>query len=268
MANEVRNYFLAPSWDIPPDSLILVGNIIVSPKLPVPTLVKPTELQPPSNGDIQTRTTKTNVAWTREKASSGRFGIWTKFLVLLGVDVGTAFSKDSNEQFQFREMTTEECFPTNEYLQAAVDAKPVKDYLNRHSLNPKPLYVVVGVKTVVGARVSRSSGRTASAESGFGVDAAAVGSPVPVSVGPEAAFSRSSRDTVSFDGSSDFVFAFRVRKLIVKSKEIVQKDENRGAMFGESDGETDYSSSFEVVGIDDKDHADASDRCVEETAAT
>ncbi|KAK8072094.1 hypothetical protein PG996_005442 [Apiospora saccharicola] len=220
----------------------------------------------PSNIDIQARTTKRNVAWTRENASSGRFGIWTKFLVFLGVDVGTAFSKDSNEQFQFREMSTEECFPTNEYLQAAVDAKPVRNYLSRHSLNPKPLYIVVGVKTVTGARVSRSSGRTASAESGFSVDAAAAGSPVAVSVGPEAAFSQSSRDTVSFDGSSDFVFAFRVRKLIVKSREIVQKDENRGAMFGVSDGETGHSPFFEAVGIDEKDHADASDQCVEETA--
>lgn len=78
MANQTKQYFLAPSWDYPPNGPIALGNIIVSPSRPVPALVTAASADG-SEGLISS--TKQGVEWQNGKTNAHRFGIWTKLLV-------------------------------------------------------------------------------------------------------------------------------------------------------------------------------------------
>lgn len=71
---------------------------------------------------------------------------------------------------------------------------------------------MTGIKAVTGANASssREAGRKLTA--GIEVDASIVGG-TPVSLGPEAQVERKKSEGISWDGSSDFVFAYRVQSI-------------------------------------------------------
>lgn len=80
MANQIKQYFLAPSWDYPPNGSIALGNIIVSPTRPVPALVT-RAATPTAGSEGLISSTKQGVEWQKGKTNAHQFGIWTKLLV-------------------------------------------------------------------------------------------------------------------------------------------------------------------------------------------
>lgn len=231
MSNEVKQYFLAPSWDYPPNGPIALGNIILSPTRPVPPLCTAAKLE--VEGLVTSN--KRDVEWKRGKTDAHKFGIWVKFLEFLGIDIGVDVSAENDEVFSFKSMHTEELFFDMKYIQAALKSSPAARRILK--MQRKPLYVVVGVKTVSGAAVKRSFSRSVGGSLDVSVDAALAGSPVPASVGPSVQASSGTNESVSFGDSDDFVFAFRVQKLHFKrNKEEVQlEDHVKGALFGLGD---------------------------------
>lgn len=145
----------------------------------------------------------------------------------MGIDV----SSDSDDTFRFEKMHTEEFFPDEEYVNSMLQRSPVATRMleKQH----KHLFVIVGVKTVSGAAVKRAHSHNIGGSLDISIDAALAGSPVPASVGPSAVSSSGSNESVSFEGSDDFVFAFRVQKLRTKRSEegVRQEDYTKGAMF-------------------------------------
>lgn len=140
-------------------------------------------------------------------------------------------SSGSDDTFRFEKMHTEEFFPDEENIKALVQKSPVATRMltKQH----KPLFVIVGLKTVSGATVKRAHSRNVGGSLDISIDTAVAGSPVPASVGPSVASSSGRNEAVSFEGSDDFVFAFRVQKLRVKrhEEEVRQEDYAKGAMF-------------------------------------
>lgn len=128
-------------------------------------------------------------------------------------------------------MHTEEFFPGEEYIKELLQSSPVATRMltKQH----KNLFVIVGVKTVSGAAVKRTHSRNIGGSLDISIDAAVAGSPVPASVGPSVISLSGRNESVSFEGSDDFVFAFRVQKLRVKRREVDVRQENyaKGAMF-------------------------------------
>lgn len=78
MANQIKQYFLAPSWDYPPDGPIALGNIIISPSRPVPAVVTAASAVEPK-GKISS--TKHEVQWQKGRTHAYQFGVWTKLFV-------------------------------------------------------------------------------------------------------------------------------------------------------------------------------------------
>ncbi|KAH7025647.1 uncharacterized protein B0I36DRAFT_386073 [Microdochium trichocladiopsis] len=273
-----KSYFLTPSWDYPPDGPLKLGNIIISPVQPVPALVsvpistgRLTETGPSSSPreslNVGFRSTKQNVSWSREKQLSGQFGVWTSFLQFVGVNVGLDISRGSSELFEFDQMITEEHYPSDEDLSHAISSSPrAMQFLQRHGLRrARGLYVVVGVKTVTGARVTRRTAREAGIEGQVSADGlagtASAAAGLPVSLGPSMGFSKAESDETSFTGSEDFVFAFRVRRIKIKvgGDGIDQEDYKKGVMYSNERLANDDSSSdpsllqFSVAGIAEDD---------------
>lgn len=140
-------------------------------------------------------------------------------------------SSGCDDTFRFEKMHTEEFFPNEQYINALLKTSPVATRMltKQH----KDLFVIVGVKTVSGAAVKRAHSGNIGGSLDISIDAAVAGSPVPTSIGPSVVSSLGSHESVSFEGSDDFVFAFRVQKLRVKRSEedIRQEDYTKGAMF-------------------------------------
>jgi hypothetical protein len=101
----------------------------------------------------------------------------------------------------------------------------------------KPVYIITGLKTVTGAKAKSHKSRTVGGK--FGVDLDATiwsGGIVPVGGGPEIEGKRENIEGTSWKGSSDFVFAFRARKISVRKKtgEVKSDEEYKtGAMLGD-----------------------------------
>lgn len=96
MAAQCRFYFLAPTWhNHPASGTLQLGNIMTGlrapgaerplyrgPPPPPPKLVD----TPPDVGSMQrTESYQTNYEFSIDKLRAGKFGIWTKFLSVLGL---------------------------------------------------------------------------------------------------------------------------------------------------------------------------------------
>lgn len=123
----------------------------------------------------------------------------------------------------------------------------------------KPLYIIVGVKTVHGAAVKRSCSRATGGVLDLSMDMAMTGAPVPASIGPSIETSTGKLESVSFEQSDDFVFAYRVQRLQMSrgARELQQENYNKGALFGHGmDDEEDPLEHVELVDLD-TDHAES-----------
>ncbi|KAG6356101.1 hypothetical protein INS49_015486 [Diaporthe citri] len=253
MANQIKQYFLAPSWDYPPKGSIVLGNIIVSPTRPVPPLIAVASAAG-SQGLISS--TKHGVEWQKGKTSAHKFGIWTKFIDFLGINVGIDVSSGSDDTFRFEKMRTEEFFPDGEYINTLLKRSPVATRMltKQH----KDLFVIVGVKTVSGAAVKRAHSGNAGGSLDISIDATVAGSPVPASIGPSVVSSSEDNESVSFEGSDDFVFAFRVQKLRVKRREenVRQEDYAKGALFEYGAGRRKEPEALEISELNSSDGLD------------
>ncbi|KAI0379220.1 hypothetical protein F5Y04DRAFT_260007 [Hypomontagnella monticulosa] len=232
MANRTFYFFYAPTWDYPPDGPIKLGNVLTSLKKPERPLCT---VAPIADTDVFT-SEKRQVEFSREKLKSGQFSILTKFLSFLGigVDVGASWNVGEGEAFAFDQIETTQFVPKQDYLQRCIETEPVRRYLDK-SRYRKPVYIITGIKTVAGANAKSFGIRGVDGSLGPEVDATVwSGGTIPISGGPTVEVNRQNNTGVSWEGSSDFVFAFRVRKIFVKKTGVVNKDEDyrRGAMLG------------------------------------
>lgn len=172
----------------------------------------------------------------------------------LGINVGVDIASDSDDVFRFEKMYTEEFFPDEEYIQTALQKSPLATKIL--TKQKKPLFIIVGVKTVSGAVVKRAHSRQTTGSLDVAFDAALVGSPVPVSIGPSVTSSSGAKESVSFEGSDDFVFAIRVQKLRVKKQEVTQEDYTKGTAYNNEVGGKKKTELLEIGDLDSSDSPD------------
>ncbi|KAI1658709.1 hypothetical protein F4813DRAFT_388475 [Daldinia decipiens] len=231
MANRTSYFFYAPTWDYPPNGPIKLGNVLTSLKKPERPLCTAAPL---ADADVFS-SEKTQVEFSRDKLNSGQFSILTKFLSFLGVgvDVGVSWDVSEGEAFSFDRIETTQFFPNKDYLQRCIEAEPVRRYLDK-SRYRKPIYIITGIKTVTGAKAKSFKSRGIGGSLSTEVDGTVwSGGALPISSGPTTEVNHGRNTDMSWEGSSDFVFAFRVRKVLVEKKTgVVSKDEDykRGAM--------------------------------------
>ncbi|CZR66936.1 uncharacterized protein PAC_16837 [Phialocephala subalpina] len=196
---------------------------------------------------------KIGFEWTRERDKEKKFGVWTEFLSALlsiGFDAGYKRTTSIHDLYTFQEMTTIEAFSSDEHLQKMVKDPPVRKYLERFDFE-KPVYVVVGTKAVSGTTVKQVLKKERSTDFKFSINTTQTGT--PASLGPELKIGNTDGDTVGFTGSSDFVFAFRIRKIVVnRNFQIADaNDETESATLGTGDDET--GEGFVVQGLESSD---------------
>ncbi|KAH8781281.1 hypothetical protein F5883DRAFT_539802 [Diaporthe sp. PMI_573] len=238
MANRVPCFFYAPTWDFPPGGPIKLGNVIASvktPELPLYTaqLLAKDELY---------STEKRGVDFSYEKLRDGRFSIVTRIMSFLGVgfDVSPSGSKGHEEVFAFEKIETTQFFPREEFICRCVENSAVRRFLEK-SRYGKPIYIVTGVKVVTGAKAKTSTSSSFGGTLGLEVDGTVwSGGVVPVGGGPSISGTIARSQDMSWEESSDFVLAYRLRMVKVSKDGKLGRNEDykNGAMLDEHDAAT------------------------------
>ncbi|KAF7553489.1 hypothetical protein G7Z17_g3625 [Cylindrodendrum hubeiense] len=209
-------FYYAPTWDWPPEGPIQLGNVLTSverPEQPLYTAPLPT------TDDIFS-SDKYEVEYSKEKLREGGFSILTTFLSILGlgVDVGADWKHSNEETYAFKHVETTQFVPKDDYIQKCIEAPAVRAHLER-SRYRKPVYIITGLKTVYGAKAKSQTSRSHGGNAAISVDGTVwSGGAVPLGFEPGVEGRRETTQGTSWQDSSDFVFAFRVRKVNVSRK--------------------------------------------------
>ncbi|KAF2633124.1 hypothetical protein BU25DRAFT_406379 [Macroventuria anomochaeta] len=227
MAAQVPEYYLSRNWDYPPtpDGPIQIGNVISSLKEPH----RPLATVKPDIGSLIT-STKTGTSLREEKGRSGGLSFMTTFLgglLPLSGDVGINGERSSGKYFTFNSLDTTyintaggdtdkgDQTKYQAYIDRCVRADGVIRYLDRTWFR-KHVWVVTGIKVVRGGGISTTQSSTTDVALGVQADGTAIsGGAVPVGGGPEVCAGRKSKFNVSWNGSTDFVLAYKVSKIKV-----------------------------------------------------
>lgn len=164
----------------------------------------------------------------------------------------------------FERIETTQFSPREDFFQRCIEAAPVRRFLEK-SRYRKPIYIVTGLKVVTGARAKTLTSKSIQGSLGVDVDGTIwSGGVVPVGGGPEISGAISRKESTSWEQSSDFVLAYRLRKVRVSKVGKVNRDEDykTGAMLGELDqaameapapSPLEIDASEEDVGVSDGD---------------
>lgn len=183
-------------------------------------------------------------------------GIYAQFLQLasgglpLGPEVDVNYSNKTTNTFAFDTITTLAFDPTQEYIEEAVKAPAVQAWLReprqKFSLVSE-LFVVTGMKLVKGAKIQYSTSRSTTVKGNLGIDVAALGT----TFGPKGHWTSTSDDATESNHESEFVFAFRVKRLKF-GRRLKLEEHNKGAFMAVGGMKDDD----ECVLVEDVDGAD------------
>ncbi|EMR62403.1 hypothetical protein UCREL1_10658 [Eutypa lata UCREL1] len=200
---------------------------------------QPLYTAPPPTSSQVFLSEKTEVEYSKEKLKAGSFSILTTFLSILGVgvDVSADLENSEGEVYSFKRIETTQFIPTEDYIQKCIETEAVRRFLERCRYR-KAVYVITGLKVVYGAKAKSYTSRAHGGAAAVAVDGTIwSGGAAPVSVEPGVEGRLETSKGTAWEGSSDFIFAFRVRKVHVsKQTSLVDRNEDytKGAMLGDN----------------------------------
>lgn len=254
--NRTRIYFVCPTWDHPPNEAIFLGSLITDPLDPESSL-NATDKPNLPEGLIQ-KTHKAEWNSDEHKGSAMKLGVWTKFLQKIGIGANFGLTGGSADEtgIKVKRLETEIIAPStslvSEILQTAPEAM---DFIKASNFKD-PVYMVTGVKIARGAQLQTGKQMSRSLESSVGVDTTGIS--VPVAVGPQLELGSGRSQVTSFTDSSDFVFAYRLNKVIYSknAESVLHQRYTKGAMLGGSfvDAE-DGKNALIVDGLEEEETA-------------
>ncbi|CAI6336117.1 unnamed protein product [Periconia digitata] len=241
-----KTYFALSSFDYPPDNSIQLGQIITNPSKPWEKIA---ERLPVAKYQIQT-SSKTDWGTEVYREHEQRIGIWAQFAAMIlgvGGDAIVAWSRKNSEVFQFDELETTFFEPEADYVERSVIGKEREAVADWIKMNPrKSVYMITGLKIARGASHLRARARGID----FDLKPAIEATPfigVPLSGGPLVGAGREKGESTWFSGSSDFVFAYRLRRIIIKRQTVAKSNDYvKGATVAHDEGPKASKAAYET----------------------
>lgn len=196
--------------------------------------------------------------WTKTGSAERELGlgVYAQFLQTVMGGFGPALNVEHSNQtgytLAFDTVTTLAFEPTQEYVQEAVKAPGVQLWLGQYRQKlalVNQLFMITGIKIVKGARIGHSTSESTMFNSNLGIEAAALGT----TIGPKGHWKSTNADAGASSQESEFVFAFRVKKLKFGRKLKLQ-EYNKGAFMAV--GGNDDDDDDECVLVEDVHGAD------------
>jgi hypothetical protein len=267
--NNKPTYFQMPNFETPPDSLVRLGQIIHDFKDPTSAVAPPPA--PSSLQHIPVVHIHVQSDWqsTRKNLLGGSIGVYTQFLASIlgfGADVSMLLGHEKGEILKFDQLDTTFIDPGLDYIRAAMSCTEALHFYQDNAR--APAFMVTGIKVARGGAIEKLRRVKYGVECNAGVNLTSM-TGVPVELGPQASFVSDTTISTGFSGSSDFVFAYRLRKINRTRSQTIQgtKPYIKGAVHDLADAPSVakggvlemYSvsqSAFRIVGIDAEDFGD------------
>lgn len=250
MAARVPTYMPVPNWDIPANSnLVVLGRLIKDPRNPESKVDESGIVPVPSDGIYEV--TKEDWATVMGQLRSNSVGLWAKWLQWIGGGLSFRALKASVEAHRFEHLETKYFVPDKKYFAEVLKDEGVQLYLDIWERR-KPVYLVTGVKTAKVASVTTHKATEKAAEAKLKVDATNTGA--PLELGPELKKEVAKIDDISFRGSTDYIFAYRIYKIKpIKDREAFDsKPYVKGALFDKDGSKLDYESELDRYEIEEE----------------
>ncbi|KAL7954356.1 hypothetical protein V8C34DRAFT_294618 [Trichoderma compactum] len=234
-----KTYFLCPTSDFihpPPTGPLCLGSIIRSTSSPQYPLNRAKAV---GVADAFPPVVETDWKKTISTEKGVGLGVYAHFLQLatgglpVGPEVNVAHSNKTKSIFAFDTVTTLAFEPTQEYVQEAVKAPTVQTWLREPKQKFAPvvsLFLVTGMKLVKGARIKYSTSQSTKVSGNIGIDVRALAT----TFGPKGRWDSTNDDETEINRESEFVFAFRVKRLKFGRKLAVE-EYNKGAFLAIGD---------------------------------
>jgi hypothetical protein len=236
MASMRKTYFLAPSWNIRPDEVIL-GSVVANPKIPQKALsaaTLTTNIDTPIPKPIEEK----SCSGTAKKETKWSTGLFATFIQVVTLGGQASFSSDLTLQVDYscESMKTRRFTPTLAYITKAAEDTEVKNYLNMGGLGAK-VFMVTGVKTVSNITITTIEERKKETVAKIGIDIPAA----QMTMGPKASHNSTKYDKHTRTIAGPIVFAFEIDKIRVNMRgKVVHGEYIDGAMLAKKEGAADY----------------------------
>jgi hypothetical protein len=252
----LKYYHLVPNYDEFPEDggSLFLGSIIANPKMPQKSLNPESRKLPETEKVIKGIPFKD---WesTVKKETNKKVSFWAKLVQVITLRFNWGYDASDEELFKFDLMTTKFFYPSDDYLKKAMTAPELKRHLETTTAgDPEPLYMVIGLKTVKGATITRKILKSKDIGGEFEADASSSGT-VPVGLGMEGSKSTTNKDTRTFKTSDPLVIGYRIRKTRMTSDgNVEQNDETENAYFGIGEGSKEEDDKkWVIAGLDGND---------------
>ncbi|KUJ15790.1 uncharacterized protein LY89DRAFT_685729 [Mollisia scopiformis] len=243
MSNTKKTYFLAPNFHIlpPPTGPLLLGSIISSVSKPEHILNRQPNYVPIPPSSPSFTHHQAGFSSTHSNSLSGSFGGFTALnaflssILSLRVDADLDGASSGSTIYKCKDLETTYFYPDDEYIAKNIEIKRVKDWMT-DTYWKKPVYMITGLKIARGMKAESKQGKSLKGKVEVGVDATML-TGVPVSGGPKVGGGVEAKNGVSWDGSDDFIFAYRVVRIKLKGKEggFEAGEHISGALYSEGD---------------------------------
>ena len=226
MTNVHKFYFFPPQWDFEVGGLVQLGNIIKDPKRPDEPLNDEKREALPA---LAINTPKPQFEVKIAVDSSNSIGAGVSLAQLFGFDLKAERKKATLWTIKADQVLTQEIRPKDSYVEKCFLHNEVKAYLEKTKFR-KDLYMIIGIKAASSATVASEDGKTTSFLGKVSVNPAAA-SGVPVDVHAQASTSNDANTKAEF-GKSEFILAYRLRKITYLKTQRVKNNEDydRGAV--------------------------------------
>ncbi|KAG4433983.1 hypothetical protein IFR05_010532 [Cadophora sp. M221] len=248
MPKQKKTWIFVRGTDFNPGRSLSLGQILTKPFEPSLPLFPDGPLPIPE-ASIN-RSHQTGVKSSSRTALGVSFGLWAEADPLpVSGNVGGKHETSHEQEWEFEKLEGEMTVPRQADVQAALEKPEIVAHLQRIKFDfRKRLYMITGVRIARGARYGSKDSKTRGGNAKIMVDLTAAG--VPVKVGPEVDVTRENSGAYSFEGASDFVYAYRVCE-VHYGKSVYTKPYNKGDSFagGKNSGEEGESQDD----VDDED---------------
>ncbi|KAG5772925.1 hypothetical protein H9Q72_001104 [Fusarium xylarioides] len=238
----VNQYLPAPNLTTAPDGPIQLGTILRNLDDFDPINRQIAAIPETDRFPVHTQAMKT---FSLDELHSASLSFAARALGFFGLGTGASIerTKGSNNRISCERFETYVFNPTESYIKESIKDKDVAKFLR--SSRFKPVYLVTGLKVARGASSTSSTGRVMALEH----DASVLPSEAPASLGVKASYARGMRQVDKWESSTDFIVAFKVRKVrLGRNQEIKHELYTKRAIMQDGtplDSETDLTLEYD-----------------------
>lgn len=229
MASMRKTYFLAPSWELQPEDIIL-GSVIGDLKTPQRAL-SATEVTRYPDHQMQPPIEQKSCSGVLKQSRRWNVGLIATFLQVMTLGGELSYGSDSALKIEYPcdLMETRRLTPSLSYISKLSRDPGVRSYLKAGGLGTKA-FVITGIKIAYNTTITTTEEKGQETKVQVAIDIPTT----PVTVGPKASYVSTTYNKHTRIFPKPIVFAFQVEKIRLNRKgQLVNGEYVKGAMLGD-----------------------------------